>query len=414
MKNWVWLLKILTITLVFLLFLSFLAVKPAYSRGGGGGGCFGGETLILTPNGSRTIKQLSPGDKVINYNFSTHHQEEGTIGNIEIIPSTDYYLINHQTQVTRSHPFYRQIATGIKLTEVQNLKQGDLLITPENSLSTISSIEHITKPISVYNLISINPNNNFYADGFLVHNKGAGGGGSFVGGHGYGGGTSSPIHEKTLPGLIKAFIILVALWFPFVYWQQIYNFIHFSGKKFTDAPQLIEFATHINANFTNKYSIWYLKDDQIWQGIPPQSELPESQYQHLITQEKLIAQVSQLFLQYQHDWTFKDFESMTQYILEPFYSQQKHNFQKSFGNNFDIVSDCKFSRIIPLALAEKEEESIFRVQINAEMINFKVSVKGYILRGEPYPRSFSEYWDIRLDSENNCYLIKITQVTLQG
>ncbi len=100
---------------------------------------------------------------------------------------------------------------------------------------------------------------------------------------------------------------------------------------------------------------------------------------------------------------------MTEYILEPFYSRQKQIFQKGLGNNFDIVYACKLSKIIPLEFKKKEEKEqcIFRVQINAEMIDFKVSVEGYILRGEPYSRSCSEYWDIGLDSENNWYLIKI-------
>ena len=142
MKNFVWLLKLLTITLSFLFCFSFLAVEPVYSRGGGGGGgCFSSETSILTPDGSKSIEQLHSGDRIINYNFSTHHQEPGIIGNIKIISSPDYYLINHQTRVTGTHPFYVQTSKGIKLTKVQNLKQGDRLINQENLLITISTIE---------------------------------------------------------------------------------------------------------------------------------------------------------------------------------------------------------------------------------------------------------------------------------
>lgn len=97
------------------------------------------------------------------------------------------------------------------------------------------------------------------------------------------------------------------------------------------------FATKINPDFKNKYSVWYFKDDQIWQEIPPQPELAETQYQHIISKTELIKQVSNLFFQYQHDWTFKDFQSMTSYVLEPFYSQQKQIFKQNIINNFDII-----------------------------------------------------------------------------
>ncbi len=405
------LLKLLIITLSFCLFINLFIAEPAYSRGGGGGGCFSAETLILTPEGNKPIEQLHSGDRVINYNFSTQHQDQGIISKIKILNSPDYYLINHQTKVTGTHPFYLQTEQGIKLTEVQNLHQGDRLINRDNSLITISSIEHIKKPISVYNLISISPNHNFYADGFLVHNKGGGGGGSgsFGGARGASG-EYAVITEKNFFGFLKALIILISGLFCFIYWQQIYNFIIYTGKDFTKDKQLIEFTTEINPNFTNKCSIWYVKDDQIWQQIPPQAEVAESEYQHIVSKTELIKRVSNLFLQYQHDWTNKNFPSMTDYINEPFYKTQKEIFKRNFGDNFDIVYDCRLSQIVPIDIELKEDRYFFRVQINGEMINFKLSPTGYVLSGKPYYRSFSEYWDVKLTPDKQCYLVNISQV----
>lgn len=131
--------KILAITLSLCLLIGFLGIEPAYSRGGGGGGCFSAGTLISTPEGDKPIEQLLSGDRVISYNFSTHHQERGTVGKIEIINSPDYYFINHQTRVTGTHPFYLQKDKRIKLTKVKNLHQGDILIDRDGSLITISS-----------------------------------------------------------------------------------------------------------------------------------------------------------------------------------------------------------------------------------------------------------------------------------
>ncbi|WP_052055701.1 Hint domain-containing protein [Myxosarcina sp. GI1] len=459
MKNFLLLIK-LSITLLWaIVIFSCVAVEPAYSRGGGGGGCFGKETLILTPDGNKSIAQLHPGDRVVNYSFAAHHQDRGTIGKIEVINASDYYLINNKTKVTATHPVYVKTNEGIELKKVQNLNTGDRLINLENLPITISSIEHIKRSLSVYNLMAIEPNNNFYADGFLVHNKGGSGGGGIYGYRGTrnknlftsrfpaqkhfstlllkpslgsylifvpSNGKAYTIQEKPIQGII---ILLVSL-FTFI-WQFLFkilffilssfiallflkkvsdNLIRFFSKKFTDNSELIEFTINVNSNFKNKYSVWYVEDDQIWKVISPQIEISESEYSQKIDKTELIERVSNLFWRYQHDWTVKDFESMSEYVVEPFYSRQKRIFKENFGNNCDIVYDCKLSEIIPLKFETKNEQFTFRVQINAEMVNFKLSAAGYVLSGKADPRAFSEYWDVGLDAKNNLYLIKIMQV----
>ena len=149
--------------------ISLFVSEPAYSRGGGGGGCFAKGTLISTPKGNKQIEQLLKRDRLINYNFSTH-------------------------------PFYIKTSGGIELTQVRDLHSGDRLIKQDNSLVAVDSIEHIYKSITVYNLVSINPNHNFYADGFLVHNKGGGGGGG-----GYGGGASGGQPVQLLKKISQVF-----------------------------------------------------------------------------------------------------------------------------------------------------------------------------------------------------------------
>ena len=387
--------------------ISLFVSEPAYSRGGGGGGgCFAQGTLILTPEGNKEIQQLYSGDRVINYNFSTHRQDKGTIGKIEIIDSPDYYLINERSSVTGTHPFYIKTSEGIKLTLVQDLHSGDRLIKQDNSLVTVDSIEHIYKSITVYNLVSINPNHNFYADGFLVHNKGGGGGGG-----GYGGGASGgqpTITEKNFFGVLQALALLTAGLSGILFWQQIYNFITYTDKKFTEDDELIKYTENINPNFQNRYSIWYAPDDQIWQQQPPQIELSAEKYQHFISKAELIEKAKTLLIQYQQDWTNKDFQSMKRYIGDYYYAVQTKIFHRNYGKNFDIVYDCN-SEIIPLDIEVKADKYFFRVQVNAEMINFKLSTDGYILSGEAYHRSFSEYWDLKLTPDKQCYLVNINQ-----
>ena len=113
---------------------------------------------------------------------------------------------------------------------------------------------------------------------------------------------------------------------------------------------------------------------------------------------------------------------MTSYVHRTFLFATKTNCSsKILVDNFDIIYDCNLSQIIPIELELKEEKCYFRIQINGKMINFQLSEAGYILTGESYSRSFSEYWDIELKQENNwdnrletnkkCYLVNITQIS---
>ena len=406
--------KLIVIIVSFLFFFSAIAVQPAYSRGGGGGSCFSKETLILTPDGEKTIDRLRCQDRVIGYNFSTKHQAVGTIEDVREISAPDYYLINNRIKVTATHPFYVQTVTGIRLIEVADLKLGDRLIGRDNLFVNIFSIEHINKPLTVYNLISIDPNHNFYADGILVHNKGGGGGGGGSGYYRFGGGGGSSntmaFTEKVFWGLIKALLFLIMGILPVLYWRQLYNFVFYRNKQLTTDKKLIKFASAINYEFKNAYSMSYRKDNQIWLQEKPQVETKEAKYNCVISKEILVEQVRCLFDRYQQDWTNKDFRAIEQYTFEPFKSQQREIYHQSCGENIDIVYDCQLSAVVPIQFEMREDLKRFVMQINGQMINFKISPRGYVISGKSEHRLFTEYWDVALDAENKCYLVIIHQV----
>ncbi|MGP1383834.1 MAG: polymorphic toxin-type HINT domain-containing protein [Thainema sp.] len=398
------------IGLIILLSIFVLNTDVAYARGG----CFSGDTQILTVNGYKSIEQLNQTDHILGFDFSNHQIKEEEIGEIQIFNSPDYYLINDRIKVTGTHPFYVQKNEKIELTEVQNLSIGDHLLGESNTRISISEIEHIQQPITVYNLLSVKPDHNFYADGVLVHNKGGGGGGSGGGGHGHVAGGADyepvPLNAKTIPSLIKIFVVFIPLILPFGFLQEIYNFIRFRDSHFTEDEDLIEFARQVNILFRNRYSVRYFQDDQYWIMIPIASELDEEEYQDCISKSELIEKVHNLFIQYQNDWTNKNFEAMTKYIAQPFYQEQCDTFTKSFGNDFDIVYKPNVLDVAPLEYQQENDKAIFQIQINAEMINFDLSDEGYVLNGEPYSRSCTEFWTVGVDSEKNLELIYITQV----
>ncbi|MBD2249676.1 hypothetical protein [Nostoc sp. FACHB-888] len=110
------------------------------------------------------------------------------------------------------------------------------------------------------------------------------------------------------------------------------------------------------------------------------------------------------------DWTMKDFEQMLDYISEPFYYLQYYVFQRDFGISFDIIYQPEIIEAAPISYKQEDNQHIFRVQINGKMTNFAISSEGYVLNGKPFPRLFSEYWDISVNSSGKWYLVNITSL----
>ncbi|MBE7383616.1 MAG: hypothetical protein F6J95_019630 [Leptolyngbya sp. SIO1E4] len=399
--------KVIQVGLISLLLVVFCFTDTAYARGG----CFGAGTPILTSDGYKPIEQLSIKDHLVGLNFASGRTEVEDIGEIQVAQASDYYLINGTTEVTGSHPFYVQKTKGVELIEVHHLEVGDHLIGESNSQLEISSIEHIQAPLTIYNLVEVTPSHNFYANGILVHNKGGGGGGGGGSSGGVYGRTGAVVlNEKTLPGLMWALLLLVLGLMPLAFFQEICNLIRFRNQPFTRDSALIDFTTNINENFANAYSVRYSRDTETWMQTHPSQELDATDYQDFMGRHELINAVSQLFIKYQSDWAKKNFDEMIEYVDQPFYKIQKKTFLNDFGDNFDIAYQPKLHAVIPLSCSQQEDSYILKFQINAELINFELSPKGYVLSGEAYPRAFTEYWTIRIDSAKGCWLIGINQL----
>ena len=389
--------------IVLALLVSFLlTAEAAYARGGGGGGggCFAGDTPILTPAGYKPISQLQQGSQVIGYSLSSHQPEIGTIGTVQEVAATEYYVINDAIKVTGTHPFYVLTPEAIKQVEVRQLKIGDQLLGKESNLR-ISSLQHIGEPITVYNLVSVTPNHNFYAGDFLVHNKG----GSGI--------SSSTVDGRPFayPGF-RAVLFLVVGLLPGAFFLEIYNFIRFRGRAFTEDEALIKHTQAISPEFTNQYSVRYRCGDDLWETVPLKSAIDPQEYQHHLSDEELFEHVCLLFTQYQQDWMNKNFTAMKQYVSEPFYAEQHKIFCQNYGKNTDIIYQAEVSEIAILDFSEDRDRSLFEVQINASMTNFVTSPKGYVVRGEPCLRSFTEYWKFRLDSNKKWWLTDVNPICM--
>lgn len=138
-------------------------------------GCFLAGTRIKTPTGTKQIQKMRPNDVVVSYNEKTGAAEYSTVQSIQVLQASGYYILNNNIKVTGTHPMYVEGIYGTpEVVEVKNLKIGNRLITDAGT-QLILKMEYIQKPVTVYNLINVDPNHNYYAENYLVHNKGGGG-----------------------------------------------------------------------------------------------------------------------------------------------------------------------------------------------------------------------------------------------
>jgi uncharacterized membrane protein YgcG len=159
-------------------------------------GCFLPETLIRTSDGRQVpIAAVRRGDRLLA--FTAAGEAVDAAVRAIVTHEVDRYCIvstrHVAIHVTPEHPFY--VGDGTFKT-VAALAAGDRIFAfdgREFRAEAIKSIATIQQPAVVYNLQTSAPHT-FLADGFLVHNKGGGGGGGHGGGGFHGGGHYSGGH----------------------------------------------------------------------------------------------------------------------------------------------------------------------------------------------------------------------------
>jgi len=158
------------------LFLLSLPCAPAWPRaggGGGGGGCFPAGTLIATTAGTAPIESLRPGDKILAYS-------DGRLMQVSVV---NFYK-KHSRLLTVTTAKDRLVTTGehplltrFGFTEAGKLKPGEEIGLLREGRLTWVKIKKLRYggEADVYNL-EVAPPHTFIAEGFVVHNKGGGGG----------------------------------------------------------------------------------------------------------------------------------------------------------------------------------------------------------------------------------------------
>jgi len=159
-------------------FANGIAVHNKGGGGGGGGGCFLAGTQVLSPSGAVPIESINPGETV--YSFDENGSvSPSVVQEAYAVERSFYYLLQaggYSVNVTAEHPFL----TSSGYVEAQSLKLGDeIYVYSGGKLQPrkITAVSLVFGNITAYNL-QVAGGHTFIANGFAVHNKGGGFGGS--------------------------------------------------------------------------------------------------------------------------------------------------------------------------------------------------------------------------------------------
>jgi predicted phage tail protein len=184
-------------------------------HGAGGGGCFTGETLVCTPEGSVRIDSLKAGDIV--YSFDDHGEiKEGEVIAVHYHKSEQVFKYKlwggTYLEATPNHWVLNQYNAFVCIGE---LGDDDCVVDENDHLRPITGREDIGFH-PVYNL-TVKGFHTFFAGGVRVHNAGLGGGlihgairgegGGGGGGKGKGGGKKPRTDPDSLNSEARASII---------------------------------------------------------------------------------------------------------------------------------------------------------------------------------------------------------------
>lgn len=372
---------------------------------------------ISSTNSQKMIPtQTNPVQTNLNLeSFKILQVRDLKIGDFLVSQSQKQSQVQNQIQTTQNIQNLPLKLSAKIQTENSNQKNQNNFL----ELEKITKIEKIKSKETVFNLINVIPNHNYLANNFLVHNKGGGGGG---GGGGSRGGSRSttpkcstiidPIEKQKcwdnqnqqniimfgIVGIILAgsSVINMKVKMKENQEKQLISQSYY-GKTFTNNSRILDFVRAIFPKFQNIYHNNYLVDDQNWECLPMTISL-KLESQNSQNTEKFLQSIEQIFLDYQSDWTNKNWENMKNYTTESYFKKQKDIFEKSFGQNWDIVFEPNINLVgINSVFKNWANQELIRVQINCQMINFGIK-ENQVYLGNDKLQTCTEFWTFILEN----------------
>ena len=144
---------------------------------GVGGGCFLEGTLILTPNGEKSIENIKERDVVYSYNLETNSLVKNKVKKLLVHENYNDESVllklsnDEELFVTLNHPFYDMESDSYR--ELREFSVGDKLSYYSEGVLKEIKIEEI-KGLGRFDItynLELNEPNNYFANRVLVHNK---------------------------------------------------------------------------------------------------------------------------------------------------------------------------------------------------------------------------------------------------
>jgi len=134
----------------------------------GDGSCFvGGTKIAISENMEKEIRLLNEGDSVLSFDTKNGKSViNKVLKKYQTTYTGEFIVVNSNIKVTPKHPFY----INNEWQEIGKAKEGDYLQNKDGNQIKIETIRRITDTEQIFNL-HIDRDNNYYAEGFLVHNK---------------------------------------------------------------------------------------------------------------------------------------------------------------------------------------------------------------------------------------------------
>lgn len=151
--------------------------------------CFPAGTKIRMPdNSEKDIQDVNIGEEVLCFDTNESGKAQALVKELENPTREGVYNINSGLlKLTNEHPIYTKKKSGkigwasvepeesaedCPELEIMKLEVGDFIFNESDEWIEVKSLDFEEGEIKTYNLKKVENFNNFYANGFLVHNKG--------------------------------------------------------------------------------------------------------------------------------------------------------------------------------------------------------------------------------------------------